>query len=131
MREGAWARPDNLDRRRLPHLQAVVDGQCLRFFRAVGPVEATARLFDLEGWAARADTLGAAMAEATTAFDATGPADLAGGFLLSIAVVRHLEADPVLPGELLPPDWPGARLREQYQRYDEHYKRRLARSLAP
>ena len=32
----------------------------------------------------------------------TGPADLAPGFELSAAVLRHLQADPLLPAELLP-----------------------------
>jgi phenylacetic acid degradation operon negative regulatory protein len=29
-------------------------------------------------------------------------------------MVRHLLADPVLPAELLPDDWPGAALRQAY-----------------
>ncbi len=37
-----------------------------------------------------------------------GPDDLAPGFVLSAAVLRHLQADPLLPAELLPDGWPGA-----------------------
>jgi phenylacetic acid degradation operon negative regulatory protein len=31
--------------------------------------------------------------------------------------VRHLLTDPVLPGKLLPDDWPGAALREAYTNF--------------
>ncbi len=64
--------------------------------------------------------------------DASDEADTAGlahGFRLSVAVVRHLQTDPLLPDDLLPPDWPGDRLRRRYERHDESYKRRLAASL--
>jgi phenylacetic acid degradation operon negative regulatory protein len=37
-------------------------------------------------------------------------------------VVRHLLADPVLPAELLPADWPGTALRALY----EHHRRELS-----
>ena len=37
-----------------------------------------------------------------------GPEALAPGFELSAAVLRHLQADPLLPAELLPADWPVA-----------------------
>ena len=49
-------------------------------------------------------------------------------FLLSIAVVRHLLLDPVLPVALLPEDWPADELRRTYRRFDETFNRRL---LAP
>ncbi|EHN77844.1 hypothetical protein SMCF_2624, partial [Streptomyces coelicoflavus ZG0656] len=41
----------------------------------------------------------------------------AGRLTAFAAVVRHLLEDPVLPAELLPPDWPGAALRDAYARY--------------
>jgi phenylacetic acid degradation operon negative regulatory protein len=34
--------------------------------------------------------------------------------VVAAAMVRHLLTDPVLPEELLPTDWPGARLRAIY-----------------
>jgi phenylacetic acid degradation operon negative regulatory protein len=50
------------------------------------------------------------------------PADLAPGFELSASVLRHLQADPLLPDELLPAGWPGAGLREQYDGWDAGYR---------
>ena len=52
--------------------------------------------------------------------------DLAPGFELSAAVLRHLQADPLLPADLLPPGWPGPRLRAGYDRWDRQYRRVLA-----
>jgi phenylacetic acid degradation operon negative regulatory protein len=37
-------------------------------------------------------------------------------------VLRHFQADPLLPGQLLPEDWPGDRLRRDYDRYDTAYR---------
>ena len=36
----------------------------------------------------------------------------------SAAVLRHFQADPLLPEELLPRGWPGRALREDYDRFD-------------
>jgi phenylacetic acid degradation operon negative regulatory protein len=36
---------------------------------------------------------------------------------VAAAMVRHLLADPVLPGELLPVRWPGDRLRSSYNEF--------------
>ncbi|QIJ66396.1 hypothetical protein G7Z13_03545 [Streptomyces sp. JB150] len=54
--------------------------------------------------------------------DAPGPA---GRLTAFAAVVRHLVADPVLPGPLLPDDWPGAELRAAYA----DYRRELAEQV--
>ena len=40
-------------------------------------------------------------------------------FALSIAVVRHLQRDPLLPVELIRDHWPGHTLRSTYRRFDE------------
>ena len=45
---------------------------------------------------------------------------------LSAAVLRHLQADPLLPDALLPSGWPGAALRAEYDRYDTAYRPRSA-----
>jgi phenylacetic acid degradation operon negative regulatory protein len=50
---------------------------------------------------------------------------LADGFVTSAAVLRHLQADPLLPDELLPARWPGAVLRSDYDRYDAAYRATL------
>jgi phenylacetic acid degradation operon negative regulatory protein len=115
-REGVWLRPSNL----VHHSQrpAVVDEQCLWFEGRpeADPVELARSLWDLATWAERARLLQAALDQAD---------GLAQGFMVSAAVLRHLLDDPVLPPELLPDDWPGPALREQYDRFDEAYQRRL------
>jgi phenylacetic acid degradation operon negative regulatory protein len=40
-------------------------------------------------------------------------------------VLRHLQADPLLPAELLPARWPGSALRADYDRYDAAYRSTL------
>ena len=80
------------------------------------------RLWDLPAWADRSrDLLGRLDVLAPD-----GPAALAPGFELSAAVLRHLQADPLLPAELLPADWPGARLRATYDGWDVRYRATLA-----
>ena len=111
LREGVWLRPANLVRPRDP---TVVE-QCV-FFDAEpedDPVALAESLWDLRGWARRARTLTSALGRTT---------DPAEGFVLSAAVLRHLVADPVLPPELLPPDWPGPELRHEYERFDVAYR---------
>jgi len=115
-REGVWLRPDNVDLRPDPG-----DDPDLAVYvaRPAGdPTDLAACLWDLDGWAAGAR----ALVDRLGARPTRGPDDLAGGFTLSAAVLRHLSADPLLPAELLPPDWPGARLRRTYSAWDRHYR---------
>ena len=59
------------------------------------------------------------------------PVELADAFLLDAAVLRHVQADPQLPAELLPDDWPGVGLRNQYtdfHRVFRHAWRRYQRA---
>lgn len=113
LREGVWARPDNLDRT----TDALVATQCT-VFRATysDPHELARRLWDLDAWGDTARELLAEMAE---------PADLRTGFVLVADVVHHLHADPHLPPELLPEDWPGTGLRERYRDYRSSFADRL------
>lgn len=119
LRPGVWARPDNLIR----DWPAGVAGGALRFegrpgFAEPSPRRMVARLWDLDGWAATAVALTAAM-------DASDhPADR---FVAAAAMVRHIRLDPVLPPELLPDDWPGTALRAAYDRYRQELTRFLAR----
>ncbi|XUL92772.1 PaaX family transcriptional regulator C-terminal domain-containing protein [Streptomyces galilaeus] len=104
LREGVWLRPANLRRPRPDELGAVA-----RHFttRPEEPArELAANLWSLEAWAKTAEAL-LARIDAT----ADRPADR---FTVLAAVVRHLLADPVLPPELLPADWPGPALRAEY-----------------
>jgi phenylacetic acid degradation operon negative regulatory protein len=125
LRDGVWTRPANLAAG--PPLPPVAD---LAWFTArpdAHPRALAARLFDLDGWAARAAGLRAALAEARPVAgrggaDRSGPS-MAAAFVLDAAVLRHLQADPLLPSELLPRSWPGRALRTEYERFDAEFRR--------
>ena len=121
LREGVWTRPDNLDL----HLGASTAGDVAVFTGAVPaePAALAAALWDLDAWAARADEL----LERLGALTPAEPADLASGFVLSAAVLRHLQGDPLLPDALTGPAWPGARLRQTYDHWDSRYRAVLTR----
>jgi phenylacetic acid degradation operon negative regulatory protein len=124
LREGVWIRPDNLDRHRLPTQRAVLDRQCVHFHNAATaiPAETVRSLFNLDDWAIDARRL-------TLAVGDDADADFTYQFGLSVAVVRHLQRDPLLPVELVPQEWPGQDLRSAYRRFDEAFKKRLSRAL--
>ncbi|MER7923454.1 PaaX family transcriptional regulator C-terminal domain-containing protein [Streptomyces sp. NPDC096057] len=107
LREGVWLRPANLLRPR-PHEL----GSVTRHFiaRPEEPArQLAAILWPLDAWAKTAE----ALLDRITA-TADHPADR---FTVLAAAVRHLLADPVLPPELLPADWPGPALRTAYTRH--------------
>jgi phenylacetic acid degradation operon negative regulatory protein len=113
LREGTWLRPDNLVRPR----SAAVEEQCTFFTgrpeAAPSAAALATTLWDLTGWAARARELHDALDRAD---------DLPTSFTVSAAVLRHFLADPLLPAELLPDDWPGPRLRERYEKFDASFQ---------
>lgn len=116
-REGVWLRPDNVD--------VDVDAPELRWSTLVpddDPAALAAELWDLEGWAARAEELRAAMGLLVAPLEAGDRSVLADGFVLSAEVLRHFQADPLLPDPLLPGGWPGVALRREYDRYDRAYR---------
>ena len=118
LREGVWVRPDNLERGWSP----LVADRCLQMvgrFDDVAGTDLVGSLWDVPAWAERARLLEAALDQA-----AAGDR-LAEGFMVSAAALRHLLADPLLPAELLPDDWPGPRLRSRYEGFDADYKARL------
>lgn len=123
VREGCWARPDNLDPSRSPAERAVVADQCLtiRGARPDDPAVLVAA-FEPHEWAATARELLAAMDAAQPSLDGRDPAALADTFHLDAAVVRHLLADPALPGPLQPAAWPASALREAFARFDAGFK---------
>jgi phenylacetic acid degradation operon negative regulatory protein len=126
LREGVWIRPDNLDRDRLPTLRAVLDRQCVHFHNAATdvPAETVRSLFNLDDWAADARRLTRAVCDEVDA-EAVAADDFGYWFALSVAVVRHLQLDPLLPAEFIPREWPGQDLRSAYRRFDEVFKQRL------
>ena len=105
LREGVWLRPDNLDDT-LP--EEILDRVRVLHARDDDPAGLAARLWDLPAWSQTGHRLLDEMAAAT---------DIPGRFSAAAAVVRHLLSDPVLPEELLPDRWPGARLRAAYQNF--------------
>jgi phenylacetic acid degradation operon negative regulatory protein len=118
LREGVWLRPANVALRLADALSSDVE---LMTARPENPASLAQRLWDLPTWSARARALLRALRE----LDPDGPAALAPGFELSAAVLRHLQADPLLPPELVPSDWPGAPLRAAYDEWDARYRRTL------
>ena len=105
LREGVWMRPDNLDL----DLESDVHAR-LRILKARddAPEQLACQLWNLPGWASAGHRLLDEMAAA---------ADVPSRFVVAAAIVRHLLADPMLPAELLPADWPGARLRTAYHEF--------------
>jgi phenylacetic acid degradation operon negative regulatory protein len=126
-REGVWLRPDNLADDDQHRARTLVDSQCVRYTAHPGidDAELAAALWDLEGWMARADRLRRAMAALVGRLEADDTSALADGFVVSAEVLRLFQADPLLPDELLDRNWPGRRLRADYERYDRTYRRLL------
>ena len=129
IREGVWIRPDNLDPQRLPTSRAVLDAQCVHFHGADSDITvgAARSLFSLDMWSGDARRLTLAMDSELDAApnDDDEIATLTYQFALAIAVVRHLQLDPLLPVPLLPDDWPAATLRSTYRRFDNAFKERM------
>jgi phenylacetic acid degradation operon negative regulatory protein len=128
LREGVWIRPDNLDPQRLPASRAILDRQCTHFHNAATDITADKMpsLFSLDEWMANARVLTEAMnveLKRNKRDDSTE--SMRYEFALSIAVVRHLQLDPMLPDELTPEDWPGHTLRSTYRRFDGAFKERM------
>jgi len=122
LREGVWARPDNLTRTVDPCDLGPVGAFIARPDR---PVDLADSLWDLRGWAGRAGLLLAEIEGLLPPLESGDPASLAEGFVVSAAVLRHFQADPLLPPELLPDDWPGPQLRARYDAYDAAFRTTL------
>lgn len=103
LREGVWLRPANLRHTRPPDLGPTVEHFDSRPEQPAGDLAAS--LWPLDDWAGTAEAL-LGQIERTRE-----PADR---FTALAAAVRHLLADPVLPAELLPANWPGPALRAAY-----------------
>jgi phenylacetic acid degradation operon negative regulatory protein len=104
LREGVWTRPANLQRPRF-------SDPVLQDFTATpeqDPAELAASLWDLAGWARDAEHLLERLASTP---------EPALRLATAAAIVRHLSADPLLPVEIRPTDWPASALRETYSAY--------------
>lgn len=118
LREGVWLRPANV----AVLLPDSLDGDVELMTAEPGaPSDLAARLWDLPRWSVRASDL----LDELAALVPDGPDALAPGFELSASVLRHLQADPLLPDELLPTGWPGGPLRAVYGEWDARYRQTL------
>jgi phenylacetic acid degradation operon negative regulatory protein len=118
-REGVWLRPDNLAldipdavRRQCEWLSARPDDD---------PVALAARLFRPDRWARRANTLTERLATMTKGLARGEPGPVADAFVAGAAALRHIGSDPLLPPALLPAEWPGVALRDQYATYQRAF----------
>jgi phenylacetic acid degradation operon negative regulatory protein len=106
IREGVWTRPANLDW--TPHDGLAPSLEILSATPSRPAAELARSLFDIDQWATVAHEL-------TTALSTTN--ELATRIAIAASIVRHIVADPLLPAELLPQDWPGQELRNTYQAF--------------
>lgn len=126
-REGAWLRPDNLRAGVLPDAESVVASGCLLLTATPDGTDAlAARLWPLDAWADDARDLLVDLDDLGVRIDAGDTAALAEGFVASAATLRHFQADPLLPADLLPADWPGPDLRARHAAFDRSFKATLA-----
>lgn len=109
LREGVWLRPANLEREWPASLSDVTS--VFRGRPEGDPVVLARQLWDLDAFA----QVGRAL---VAGFEASHPLS-ADRFTHAAAIVRHLLADPILPPELLPQDWPGDALRGAYTGYQD------------
>ena len=130
LREGVWGRPDNLDPDRSADAAAGGRRDGASAGRGARPDPApdvASAVRTSTAWSTtRSRPSGDEMRRLLAAARARRhrrPAPT--GSSLSAAVLRHLQADPLLPDALLPPGWPGAALRAEYDRYDAAYRSTL------
>lgn len=127
LREGLWMRPDNIEAENLTPAMSMIEQQCQWLFAEVGPELETSlvELFKLSSWSEYARLLIKEMEQLLPSFLEHDANEFRRGFLLEGAVIRHLNADPLLPQSLLSDDWPGELLRDTYVNYDEHFRKTL------
>jgi phenylacetic acid degradation operon negative regulatory protein len=118
LREGVWVRPDNID----VAWPNVVSEHCTIVSDAKVDPTLVGELWDLDAWSATANTLRRDMAALVEPLEQGDTKSLAPGFITSAAVLRHLQADPLLPSALLPRDWPGTAIRSEYDRFDAAHR---------
>lgn len=118
-REGVWARPDNLDAKAAidPTACDVVPG-C----RPPHPKALAARLFMVRTWSEQARRLIEDIERMQRSLQPANGRALPAAFVLNADVLRHLQADPLLPVDLLSSGWPGRRLRDRYEQFDQIFQ---------
>jgi phenylacetic acid degradation operon negative regulatory protein len=108
LREGLWMRPDNLGWS--PGDDIARDLELMRARPDRSTAELAHHLFQPQRWATVGHDLLALAEQASTPHDR---------FTAIATIVRHLTHDPLLPGDLLPADWPGPALRRGYDAFRE------------
>ena len=122
VREGVWARPANLGDQ--VAALAVISPHATHWNSVPGDARALVNdLWDLDAWSIEAARLRRAMRHGQRDLDAADAASLPGNFALDAAVIRHLQADPLLPFPLLPRNWPGRELRAEHTLFDAAFNR--------
>jgi phenylacetic acid degradation operon negative regulatory protein len=122
LRPEVWLRPANIDG------PAPVDGVLVMRGPITGEPgsrdtdrELAGRLWDLPKLAVDAQKLIALSADALAGLRRDADSAIAEAFLVSIAVVRFLRVEPLLPPELVGPDWPPDELRRVYDDLERAY----------
>jgi len=116
-RPGVWLRPDNLGPRSTPMLRRQWPAWSAELPHGVDGRALVRRLWDLDGWAAQANGLLAAMPVSL---------DIATRFAVAVAATMHLLADPLLPDGLSPAGWPAAALRREFAAFAGELEAELA-----
>lgn len=115
LRPDIWLRPANVPGPDVGDELVVTRGP----IEGRDPVALAGRLWDLEELAGTARTLTGAVEAALPSLRSEDPTSLPDAFMTSVAVVRFLQREPLLPGELVGADWPADTLRRVYDRFDE------------
>ena len=123
LRDGVYLRPDNLADSPLGESRRRID-QVSTWMNVTPDEDAqlAAGLWDLDGWIERATTLRRLVQPLAQRLTAGDTAMLGPGFVVSAAVLRHFQADPLLPRELWPRRWNGEALRRDYDKFDAAYR---------
>ena len=123
---GLWLRPANIEGPAPEAGALVVHG-------TIGdrdPVELAGQLWDLPALADTGRRLTSLVEEAISWLAPGDPAALVDTFLVSVAAVRFLLAEPRLPATLVGPDWPPDALRAAYDRLEAAHGDVLSSFLA-
>jgi phenylacetic acid degradation operon negative regulatory protein len=118
LREGVWARPENID----VVWPAVVTDSCTIVTAARLEPGVVRLLWDLDAWSSTTRELRRDMRTLVRPLERGDTSALAAGFVTSAAVLRHLQTDPLLPDALVPRTWPGAAIRDEYEHFDSAYR---------
>ncbi len=122
VREGVWARPANLGDR--TQALEVISPNATHWIATPDDAKVLVdALWDLDAWSIEAARLRNAMRKGQRDLDAAVAASLPENFALDAAVIRHLQADPLLPASLLPDNWPGRELRAEHATFDAAFNR--------